>query len=377
MRPAPGGGRRRAMPWGLIGMIALVVATERTLTRLEIDLVDPVQWDWRVAARSAARAQPSEVLCLGDSLTKMGLLPRVIRERGGPPTRNLGVMSGQAPATYFLLKRSLAGGRRPAALVVNYRPLALSSPISLNERQWPELLDLGEALDLAWAAGDARLFAATTLGHHLASYRARHDIRAGVVAALEGRSSTKRDQIEAHRRNRAANGGAVLLWKNPAFQDPVAPPEAVIPPGNWACDPVNAAYVNRFFALAAESMLPVYWLMTPESPGASSWQDRNGDHARIDRFARDIQDRYPNVVVVDGRGSGYPPGVFNDQAHLDREGSPVLSAGLAEVLARPVVATGPRWVELPPFAADRVMPSLESLDQSHLAYKAEKDRTRR
>ncbi len=377
MRPQDGETRRGAIPWGLLGMIVLVVATERAISRMEIDLVDPVQWDWRAASDSASRTRPSEVLCLGDSLTKMGLLPRVIRGCGGPPVRNLGVLSGQAPATYFLLKRALEGGARPSAVVVNYRPLALTVDINLNERQWPELLGVPEALDLAWTARDGRLFSAICLGHYLASFRDRHDIRASVLAALDGRSTSKRDQIEAHRANRAFNGGALALWKNPTFQDPKPAADAPVPSGNWACDPVHAKYLRRFFALATRQGLPVYWLLPPESPGTAETCERNGDHHRVDQFIRRMQSRFPNVVVIDGRRSGYPASVFNDPCHLDREGAPVLSAGLAELLSRPGLAKGPRWVDLPRYAPKRMLPSVQDLGQSHMAYKAALETTRR
>src|SRR5271163_2053591 len=78
---APAAGRRSAIPWGVAGMIGLIVAIECFVSRNWLDFTDPVSLSWRYSAE-AVRTDSSgrELLCLGDSLVKHGLIPRVIEE---------------------------------------------------------------------------------------------------------------------------------------------------------------------------------------------------------------------------------------------------------------------------------------------------------
>ena len=57
-------------------------------------------------------------------------------------------------------------------------------------RLWPELLTLGECLDLSWTARDPSFFAALAVSKALPSARARFEIRARLAAALDGRPSS-------------------------------------------------------------------------------------------------------------------------------------------------------------------------------------------
>ena len=71
-------------------MIALIVVIEWFFGRNWLDFTDPVSLSWRYSAEGVATEAPGcELLCLGDSLIKHGLLPRVIEEETGRRTVNL------------------------------------------------------------------------------------------------------------------------------------------------------------------------------------------------------------------------------------------------------------------------------------------------
>jgi hypothetical protein len=60
---------------------------------------------------------------------------------------------------------------------------------------WPYLAEPGECWELARAARHARLFATLTLASWLPSYRARSVLREGALAALDGRSTSRRAEL--------------------------------------------------------------------------------------------------------------------------------------------------------------------------------------
>src|SRR5271163_450943 len=89
-RSAAAAGRQNAIPWGVAGMIVLIVAIECFVARNRLDFTDPVSLSWRYSAEAVHTESPScDLLCLGDSLIKHGLLPCVIEEATGWRTVNL------------------------------------------------------------------------------------------------------------------------------------------------------------------------------------------------------------------------------------------------------------------------------------------------
>ena len=166
-RPVAAGNvpRRRAVPWGLLGMLGLMVVIENIVARDVLDFSDPVSLSWRLAARSARDEAPRcSVLCAGDSLVKHGLIPKVITARSGLASVNLAVARGPAPATFFLVRRALEAGARPAALVVDFKPNVLVGGPRYNVRYWQEILTFRESLDLARSAGSGPLFFELAVG---------------------------------------------------------------------------------------------------------------------------------------------------------------------------------------------------------------------
>jgi hypothetical protein len=159
----------------------------------------------------------------------------------------------------------------------------------------------------------------------------------------------------------------MLSEKNRSYQDsPLLTRIGAGQSGTWRCDRVNAVYLKRFLRLAGEIHARVYVLVPPFSPGLLSAEEYSGEEARYIAFIRRIRDQYPQVVVVDGRHSGYKADVFVDGAHLDRDGAAALSAGLGHIMRRTAdeEAHASRWIELPSFAPASTQAKLEVLSES-------------
>src|SRR5262249_9760729 len=148
---------------------------------------DPTFLAWRTAARAARReARRAEVLCFGDSLVKLGVLPRVLERRTGRSAYNLATQGSPAPAPFFLLRRALEAGARRRAVLVDYSPQVLPTPPRESLPYWPELIGVREAIELGWAARDARFVAATALALALPTLKNRLASRDAVRTALGG-----------------------------------------------------------------------------------------------------------------------------------------------------------------------------------------------
>lgn len=356
-------------PPGLLGALALCLAVETWVARVDGDSFTTVGAAAWGHSSSTARRASSGVIGFGDSLVKHGVLPAVLENRLGRPAINLAMPWGQAPGQDALLRRILRNGGRPEALLIDGELLG-DDPAG-RSRVWPELLSLFECAELAAKAGDPGLLGELALASLLPSVRARADIRASVLAALSGRSPPDVLAVPVHRRTWRRNLGAEPL----PVVDPltVAVPSGTSPREGWSCHPVNAIYVERFLSRAGARGIPVFWLLPPCHPGVQAIRERNGRDASYVAFVRDLAARHKHVTVVDARRSGYPPEAMADLTHLNRQGAAAFSAGLAEVIAGRLAPGGrivpTRWAELPRWRAEapaevEAAVALEDLRQS-------------
>jgi len=365
------GRQRRIIPWGLLGMLALVLASERYVARHALDFTRPESWDWRLSGQAARKKAPKcQVLCFGTSRVQQAFVPQVVQERSGLRAWNLATCWGQAPSSYFMLRRALAAGGKPSAVVVEYHPQCLAGDHWQAVRFWPELLGPREGLDLAWTARDAEFLATTLLAHVFPSIKDRFQIRANVRAALRGEKS---DDLAWNTltisRNKNKNRGALVAIRNTRYQGDLSSPMAAgFLPESWACDPVNEGYIRRLLDLARSRGITVYWLIPPVTPELQARREQKGLDALYARFARSFLDRYPNLVVLDARRSGYGASVFLDPAHLDRQGACTLSADVGDLLrARVGIGTGRRWIALPAYRDLATRVPMEDLSESQVA----------
>ncbi len=118
------------LPYGLIGMLALVAAFERKVDHAAARFMSWIELDWRIVGRDATtKAVGSDVLILGDSMLKFGVAPRVLEQTTGHSVYSLALLDGKPAASYFLLRRALAAGarRRSYSLIIN-RNACVSRP---------------------------------------------------------------------------------------------------------------------------------------------------------------------------------------------------------------------------------------------------------
>jgi hypothetical protein len=337
------------LPHGLLGMLAMVLIVELTIAVRRLDFTTLWADDWRCSAEAASlRSKDYDVLCFGDSLVKFSVLPKEIEAKTGLRSFNLAVNAGTMPSAYFMLRRAVESGAKPKAIVADFCPLMIPEKHKEEIRLYSEL-PASDCLDLAWTARDSGFLSAVLLGKLLPSYKCRFEIRESVKAALDGRRASpwpRQSAIWARWTNEA---GAQPM--PPAPCDPIPDPGlvSILSPDHWECDPINAAYLERFLALAAEQEVPVFWLILPLNPAIEARRAQVKADEAYNRFVRDAIDRHPEVVVLDVRHSGYNGSVYVDALHLDERAAKVLTGDLAALvsdrLQRPNPA--PRWVEMP------------------------------
>lgn len=376
---------RLRLPWGLAGMVLMVILVEGFIARRPLDFLDPDDWAYREARRAAAKeATRAEVLCFGDSLVKFGVMPRVLAEASGKSTWNLAVSGSQAWASAELLQRSIDSGARPSAVVVDFFPPLLRLGPRHNLRRWSALLGPRGAAALAWSAGDASLFGSIVTSGVLPSLRARDSVRAQILARLSDGPNPRRWANMVIRRNWTRNLGAqpmadvgAIARMTEGEADEVARSFF----GVFECHPGNSAGVERFLAIAAGRGIPVYWLLPPVAPVVRSRVEASGFAARHRAFVERFRQRYPNVRVVDALGAFQAPSAFLDAQHLAAPGALAFSQALGELLHdapnSPVAEPSGwlTWGNLAP-AATRAS-GLEDLEQSRLAVDAMGGRARR
>jgi hypothetical protein len=357
---------RATIPGGLLGAVAVVLAVEVGLAHRGLDFTTPDSLQYRATAATIRGARAARIVCLGDSLIKLGLLPRVLRASTGWTASNLAIVGGQPMTGYFLLRRALEGGARPKALLVGFKANILQCDPRPLTRGLEEIARPVEVLDLAWTARDPDLGASILLARLVPSYRCRHEIRANLAHALRGQVPPACRSNRAHLRNWAINRGSQVEAPTAA---PAAPPtpevEAAYYPRTWSVHPLNAVYLKRLLKLAEAREVPVYWLLPPIRPDVQARREQLGLDAAYARFVRKVQAAFPRLVVVDGWHSGYSGALFNDPVHLHRRGARAYSDGVAEVLNR--AKDGdilPRWIELPGYRDRPEAVVIEDLSQS-------------
>jgi hypothetical protein len=241
-------------------------------------------------------------------------------------------------------------------------------------RVWQELASIRDAFDLAWTAQDSSLFALILIGRAVPSIKDRFEIRASVLAALRGDSYSGmvNDWISPARRNWWRNLGAEAGPKNPAFEGHLGAGDQWLCPDTWKRDPTMLIYLKRFLELAAARDIAVFWLVPPIAPEAQALCDQKGLTAQLNEFVSSAQARFPNLVVLDARHSGYQHTVFQNPPHLDLQGAFALTTDLATILVRYFSETTfpTRRVDFPLYR-DRPIPlPLEDVNQSRIALRA-------
>jgi hypothetical protein len=334
-------------------MLAIILVAECYIAARPIDFGTIYSIEWRSAGRAIEKhAKESRVLCFGSSFTRMGVAPKVLEERLGVPAYSFAASGCQPYANYTALRHALAAGSKPEAIVVDFTWSVLALNYDWNERVLPEFASLPECAELAIAARDPGFLARLALVYALPSFRCRPEVRANVQAAVRGAEPQRYPQAWIMARNARVNrggnhatgvGSAINLHDDSTF------------PLRWDCKPVSERYIHKFFELAESRGIPVFWLVPPISPGAQKHRDALGLDVRFTQFVERVVSRHRNVVVVDGRGSGYAPEAFVDMVHLNRDGAVAMSDDLADLMRDRLAhggVDGPSWTRLPAYHPD-------------------------
>jgi hypothetical protein len=365
--------RRARLPHGLLGALSLVLLAEAAIGRGRYELADPNLWDAAASAAAArVEARSRAILCFGDSMMKLGVIPPVVERRAGRRAFNLAVIGSRAPSSYFLLRRALDAGARPEAVLVTFFPRLLREDSWFLPQPLAAELGLRDALELCWTSRDPCLFLHVATHRLIPSVRAREVLRLALTTRLGGGQPAWGRDVEPLRRDWARFDGALVSPSRPGLAYDFAAKRLEIFPF-WYLDPINAHYILEFLDLAGARRIPVFLLVPPMMPGLQAECERSGFDARYTLFLDRLRARYPGLVVVDGRRAGYDPAVFTDPNHLGREGAFVFSQEVGDILRRHLDAPSatPRLVDLPPYR-----PRPVDLDATDLARSGATDEAR-
>lgn len=323
---------QRRVPWGLVGLLGAIVLVESAFSA--------PRWAGQLglncrfaAAEVASEGREAAILVFGDSQAKVGILPEVVERRLGRPTYNLAVLASPAPLSYFLLRRAIAAGAAPEAIVVGHMTLAARP--GRNTPHYAELLGPGEFLDLAIHHPDLDDLSPLILGRLLPTVRARLAVRRAIVAALrDGTAPPGTIDAAGIWRHWADRRGGYETPVQPGYDGRMEPElERTLYSIPWRVSSLNAGYFDRLVGLAETHHIKVFWLVAPIVPAAQRHRDALGLDADHTRNLRALQARHPGLVVVDARRLGLTGQDFIDSCHLNARGARVLSARLAEAIA--------------------------------------------
>jgi hypothetical protein len=362
-----------AIPWGAAVMVILIVMIECLVTRCQLDLTDPVSLNWRFSAQAVkAKSAGCDLLVLGDSLVKHGLLPNVIEHDTGWRTVNLSAARAPTLLSYLLLRRAFSAGARPQAIIVDAKPAILMADLQFNARYWEEIVTARECFEISGLTRNRSFLLSMIVGRLIPSLRSRLEIQTNVLAAVRG----ERDRIGAINRillrNWTANQGAnVAATVSPDQGSVRSDVERRLHPSSFHVDPTNTEGMERLMRLAEDHDIPVFWLLPPLSPALQALRDQSGSEARYEQFVRSFIARYRRrLTVLDVRRAGFPSTFFVDETHQNRAGAIALSRAVAKaigtILGRSQPASSSGWVALS-IPADEPAGSdfkIEDLDES-------------
>ncbi|HEY2154482.1 MAG TPA: hypothetical protein VGH33_02555, partial [Isosphaeraceae bacterium] len=312
---------RGPRPAGVVGMLALVLVVELLVSQA-VRLESVGMAIWRADRRSSecADATSAEILCVGDSLVKTGVVPAALEARLDRATYNLATVGNPTPATYFLLRRALAAGARPRAIILDAQSDKLSERgYRACVAAWAGLVGPAEAVELARSDGDPGFFGLYLIHHFLPSIRLRPELRQAIVdhitpAGIEPTTHWPRVVARQERRNR----GALLFPPLKAETVDGGNASAAAGPAAAIATPTNLSYLDRTLDLARSQGIWVFLVVTPMHPDLLRTRERLGLESPYLSLVHSASERYENVVVIDGRRVVEDGGVFLDSSqHMD------------------------------------------------------------
>ena len=371
----------QTVPAGLIGCLFLILILEfvgsLSATMPSQKPNDRLNLSW-FATNQAANGPDarSEILCFGDSLIKLGILPSVLNDHLGCSAYNLAILGGQAPPSYFLLRRILEQGHRPHAIIIGFSPLLLGMDPRVNLEWWLRRTEWTERAQVLWKACDPALTVSIVLQSCIPTWSSRDSVRSLLGLASDRENSASYaltpGEVQAFERNWRINYGAQVAPREFVPIEGALPKPYVGSRWKWRPHPVHAFYVDRFLQLSAMYGIPTYWVLTP---AVSNWLDRNDQAGTISayrQFVRDQLDVFAGLVILDAQQLAWDQTAFRDPIHLNRQGAVLLSLSVSCAVKECNGLAGEfqRWIKLDNNSgrcANRFDDLLEDLDQSRVA----------
>lgn len=352
------------LPFGLLGALLLGFLVERAIDRRDYDFRSTMQWDWMLTrAAAGSDVADAEVLCLGDSLSKEGLLPPLLEARLGAPVRTLALNAGHASAHRALFRRALRSGARPEAVVLELEPWLLGAGFNYNRPNWPVLLDAAAAAALAHETRDASFFAWWTVAR-LPSLRSRDEVRRMALSTLRQEPPANRIGTAPLLRNWRANRGAQVFEDTATFDGRLTDAHVQWFPARLRLDAAARADLDPLLRELAADDRRVYWLLPPIARVARDRRRADGLDAQYDQLINRLLVRHPRIILLDGRHLDLPDTAFHDPFHLNRAGAEILTRHVAEAIAGPPHAGQAIALHRLNPAAVPVAPAVESLAES-------------
>jgi len=359
-------------------MVGLVIAIECAVSHFgSIDICrSHLPLSWRKSCQSVADPEAkADILCFGDSLVKLGVLPRVIEDSLGLSAYNLAVLAGQPASSFFLFRQVLESGHRPRAVIVDFSAPLLTMSVRTNVEGWVELANFRDAIELALEAGDPALGIAIASRWLVPSRSSQTLLRPALAL---GQDYDPTDGVVEDRRvferNWRQNRGAQVAPRQFIPIEGALPEPPKEDDYKWRPKPVHAAYVARFLRLARSHAIPVFWVLPPVVAARRERLESSGIVAAYDAFVTSVATAYSGVTILDGKSLEWDTRAFRDPIHLNRDGAVAFSLAIARALAhrlgRADQAGLPRWVDLDgprEISAHPWEHLLEDLDESRRA----------
>ncbi len=93
-------------------------------------------------------------------------------------------------------------------------------------------------------------------------------------------------------RNWTVNDGANIASFDSACEEKLTAEVARrMQTGIFHVDPMNAEAIERLLKLASERRIPVFWLLTPLTPGLQAVRDQSGSEGAYEQLVRSTQSR--------------------------------------------------------------------------------------
>jgi hypothetical protein len=272
--------------------------------------------------------------------------------------------------TYHLLRRALGAGSKPTTIVFDLKPSLQVGGLEYYVRNLAEVATPAELLDACRSERFRKSAAELIIEWLLPSYRCRREIRNDLLAALAGTTARLRNLNRLCERNWTVNDGVNITTPNPGYHGEVTEAEHnhLISRGFFP-DRTKTEYVRRLLTLAGDRGIRAYLVLPPFVPDLRERREQTGAERKYEAYIRSLQDRFPDLTVLDARDGGYPATIFVDPIHLDVRGTLALSSEVAAVLHQDFERAGKaeeprRWVRLPAYRERPIPADLEDVELS-------------